>query len=135
MPRQRDHDHSTHGQRQAFREDTPTIPEGMDDDVLESEPRPSMGRGRWAPPPWTPDQLVLCRENHVSQHPLVSIVDSTLRHHGFGAGDLIPRLHQVITEDPATSALWESSGLVDFYAAVVGFRSPRGCGATVIRAL
>ena len=65
MPRRRDRDLSTHGRRQAFREDTPTIPEGMVDDVLESDPWASTGRGRWAPPPWTSDKLVFCRENHV----------------------------------------------------------------------
>ena len=135
MPRRRDCDLSTRGRRRAFREDTPTVPEGVDDDVLESEPRTSTSRGRWVPPSWTPDQLVFCRENHVSHRALSGIVDGTLRQHGSGAGDLIPRLHQVITGDPATSALWESSGLVDFYAAVVGFRSPRGCGAMVVRAL
>ena len=135
MPRRWDRDLSTHGRRQAFREDTPTIPEGMDDDALESEPRASTSRGRWVPPLWTPDQLVFCRENHVSHRPLSGIVDGTLRHHGSGAGDLIPRLHQIITRDPATNALWESAGLVDFYMTVVRFCSPRGYVATIVRAL
>ncbi|XP_021729244.1 uncharacterized protein LOC110696272 isoform X2 [Chenopodium quinoa] len=134
MPRQRDRDISTRGRRQAFREDTPTVFEGIDD-ALETEPRPSTSRGRWTPPPWTPDELVFCRENHISHRPLTSIVDGVLRHHGSGAGDLIPRLYRIIKGDPITNASWESAGLGDFYSAVVGFRSPRGCGSTIVRAL
>ena len=79
MPRWRDRDLSTHGRRQAFREDTPTIPKGMDDDALESEPRASTSRGRWVPPLWTPDQLVFCCENHISHRPLMSDIYVTLR--------------------------------------------------------
>src|SRR6187397_461855 len=119
MPRRRDCDLSTRGRRQAFREDTPTVPEGAEDDALDTEPRASSSRGRWVPPPWTPDKLVFCRENHVSHRPLAGIVDGTLRHHGSGAGDLIPRLHDIITGDPVTNALWVSAGLVDFYSAVL----------------